>query len=94
MAIDPAQIELTREQKRLLALKAEREGVDYATMLDEWLGATLPQSEGANRTRGPSVLERMKAHGAVGCVVGPGDLTTNPKHMEGFGTNARRPGAD
>jgi hypothetical protein len=21
----------------------------------------------------------------VGCVEGPGDLTTNPKHMEGFG---------
>ncbi len=94
MAIDPAQIELTPEQKRLLALRAERAGVDYATILNEWLGATLPESEGLNGEKTPSVLERMKALGAVGCVVGPGDLTTNPKRMEGFGTNARRRSAD
>jgi hypothetical protein len=90
MAIDPAQIELTLEQKRLLALKAEREGVDYATILNDWLGASVHDSEGLNGGGSPSVLDRMKARGAVGCAVGPGDLTTNPKHMEGFGTNARR----
>lgn len=90
MRIDPATIELTPEQKRLLALKAEREGVDYDTILNEWLGVALPEREGLNGDKLPRVLQRMKALGAVGCAVGPGDLSTNPKHMEGFGTNARR----
>lgn len=90
MSIDPTTIELTAEQKRLLALKAEREGADYATVLNEWLGAAPMEREGLNGDKLPSVLQRMKARGAVGCALGPGDLSTNPKHMEGFGTNARR----
>ena len=33
-----------------------------------------------------SVLERWRAAGLIGCVDdAPADLSTNPKHMEGFG---------
>ena len=90
MAIDPSQIELTPKQKELLAAKAQRLGVDYATALDEWLGASVSGTDTANGQGMPSVLERMKAIGAVGCIEGPGDLSTNPKYMEGFGINASR----
>ena len=35
-----------------------------------------------------NLLEALEAVGAVGCFDGPSDLSTNPKYMEGFGTNA------
>ena len=86
MAIDPSEIELTPRQKELIAQKAERLGVDYSAVLDEWLETTV--ANGAENQRTASVFQRMKQIGAIGCVEGPGDLSTNSKHMEGFGVNA------
>lgn len=88
MAIDPAQIELTAEQKQLLALRAEQEGRDYAAILDEWLHATVPEQSTNGGPR--NLLEAFEAVGAIGCFEGPADLSTNPKYMEGFGINASR----
>ena len=73
MSIDPKEIELTPEQRKMLAEKAERSGVGYSVLLDEWLGLSVPDADGVNL---PTVLERMKAIGAVGCFEGPGDLST------------------
>jgi hypothetical protein len=43
-----------------------------------------PKPRGPNRIPTPgSALEL--AGDLVGCVEGPGDLTTNPKYMEGYG---------
>lgn len=40
------------------------------------------------RTRAESAYERFKPY--IGVISGPGDLSTNPKYMEGFG-ESRRP---
>ncbi len=91
MAINPAQIELTPEQKQRLAERAELAGEDYSTLVDEWLGLSIGRSIDANGELTGSMLDAMKAAGAWGCFSGPGDLSTNPKYMEGFGINANRP---
>jgi predicted DNA-binding antitoxin AbrB/MazE fold protein len=37
---------------------------------------------------GPTLFEMLDEAGLIGCVKGaPADLSTNPKHMEGFGTS-------
>jgi ribbon-helix-helix CopG family protein len=49
------------------------------TALEQYLnGRTVPSKEGVR-----SALEL--AGDLVGCVAGPGDLSTNPKYLEGFG---------
>ena len=88
MSIDPAQIELTAEQKQRLVEEARRVGEDYSTLIDRWLGITTPRNSLENWHPKGSMLQAMKEAGAWGCIEGPGDLSTNPKHMEGFGTNA------
>jgi len=32
-----------------------------------------------------SLFERLSKHGGIGSCEGPNDLSTNPKHMAGFG---------
>jgi len=89
MAIDPTKIEMTPQQKELLATRAKREGKDYSAVLDDLLGSSDSIGIDAPSGTAPeSMREAMEAVGAAGCVDGPGDLTTNPKHMEGFGLNA------
>lgn len=91
MTINPSSIELTPSQKHRLAEVAERMGKDYSTVLDELLSSiSLPPTEVEQSGEGAkSLLEALEAIGAIGCFDGPSDLSTNPKHMEGFGTNAR-----
>lgn len=88
MASDPEQIALAAEQKQLLALRAETEGRDYTAILDEWLHTTAPQKKVSDGPK--NLLEAFEAVGAVGYFEGPEDLSTHPKHMEGFGINASR----
>jgi hypothetical protein len=98
MAIDPAQIELTDQQKERLAAIAERAGRPYSELLDEWLsGIPIPEENGEpdpTKPRPKNLYEAFAAVGAIGCFSGPPDLSTNPKYMEGFGTNAKRSNAD
>ncbi|NCO32492.1 MAG: hypothetical protein AUJ92_01990 [Armatimonadetes bacterium CG2_30_59_28] len=44
----------------------------------------------ANQVGASSFYEAMKPH--VGIYEGPTDLSTNPKHMEGFGRGSTSPG--
>ena len=53
--------------------------------------AQLVQTEAAGNDVPPeSLFDALNAIGAIGCFEGPSDLSTNPKHMEGFGVNASR----
>lgn len=83
MATDPRDIQLTEEQRKLLAAKAKETGRPASELLEEMFG-TMPQ-----RPREPkgdrSLLDALRERGMVGAMQGPGDLSTNPKHMEGFG---------
>ncbi len=71
---------MTTEEKAIAALKAlppdkQQEALDFI----EFLQMKLQQAP----EREVSVLEA--AGDLIGAVEGPGDLSTNPKYMEGFG---------
>jgi hypothetical protein len=83
MATDPNKIQLTDEQRRILAQKAAETGRSVEELLDELLAAKArPRRQPRD---GRSLLDAMREHGMVGAMQGPGDLSTNPKYMEGFG---------
>jgi hypothetical protein len=91
MAINPATIHLTTQQKNRLATIAEQTGKDCSTVMDELLSSVPPPAAEATNGSGPkNLLEALEAVGAIGCFEGPPDLSTNPKYMEGFGINASR----
>ena len=86
MATSPDEIKLTDQQQRQLAILADLAGKPWAEVLGEAL--TRYQSiQLATENRGDeSFYDRAKRLGLIGCVEGgPPDLSTNPKHMEGFG---------
>ncbi|HKI38730.1 MAG TPA: ribbon-helix-helix protein, CopG family [Gemmataceae bacterium] len=74
-------LKLTEELRR----KLERAARERGQSKSEVVRAALEQFlNGARGTQRPlSALEL--AGDLVGCVEGPGDLSTNPKYMEGFG---------
>ncbi len=84
MATDPNEIQLTEEQRKLLAKRAEETGRPASELLDELLIETKKRPRRVPR-EGRSFLDAMKECGMVGAMEGPGDLSTNPAHMEGFG---------
>ena len=80
MAIDPTEIELTREQKERLAALAERSRKPYAEIVDEWLAGALPSNDGgmdATECIPRSAFDAFSAVGAIGCFNGPSDLSTS-----------------
>jgi len=81
MATDPKDVQLTEEQREFLAAKADKTGKSVSDLVDELL-VTQPRREAKE---GRSFFDVLKEHGMVGTMQGPGDLSTNPKHMEGFG---------
>jgi len=82
MSTDPREIELTDEQREMLAKRAEETGRPWAELLDE-LFAKLPR---ARRPKtGRTLFQALSEHGLIGTYDGPADLSTNPKHMDGFG---------
>lgn len=93
MVIDPAQIDLTQEQRQRLALLAERTGKDWTELVDELLDAVPAALKSQPVVKGPtngrtaekSLFDVLTERGILGCFDGPTDLSTNPKHMEGFG---------
>ena len=74
---------LTEQQRKLLAQRSEETGKPWNELLDELL-ARLPRSR-PNGTTPRSLYDALNARGMIGTFDGPGDLSTNPKHMEGFG---------
>jgi len=83
MATDPNEIQLTEAQRKLLAKRVEETGRPASELLDELLAK--PKRPRRTAREGRSMLDAMTEHGMVGAMEGPGDLSTNPAHMEGFG---------
>jgi hypothetical protein len=65
---------------RKLAAFAARRGISKSEAIRAALEAYL---NAAGEVSASSVLDL--AHDLVGCVRGPGDLSTNPKYMKDFG---------
>jgi len=89
MATDPTKIQLTDEQRALLAKQAEETGRSWAELLEDYF-ANLRSSRRTPRP-GRSFLDSMQERGVVGAMDGPGDLSTNPEHMQGFGESRGGP---
>ena len=81
-------IELPDDLAARLAAASEHTHVPPAQLVRAALEKALPASAPDWPADGPSLHERMKD--AIGCVsTGIGDLSTNPKHLEGHGRSRR-----
>lgn len=90
MSIDPSSIHLTPEQQAYVAREAERTGMPWSRLLEQF----VPVNERAGNSA-ESALDVAKRLGLVGICDGDApDLATNPTHMEGFGDhgNGANPG--
>jgi hypothetical protein len=87
MATDPNAIQLSEEQRQLVARLADEIGAPWPNVIDEALasyGAHSPTVP--NESARESFYAAAKRLGLIGCLEGgPADLSTNPIHMEAFG---------
>lgn len=89
MSISPEKITLTAAQQELLARLAEETGRSWGELLAEAL-SSLQQASSATEGGHESVFDAMTRLGLLGCIKdGAVDLSSNPKHMEGFGQGDR-----
>ncbi len=91
MATDPKDIQLTGSQRRLIADLADQTGKPWPELLEEVVARAQPLTVAttSNGKSGHTLYDAFAAKGLIGCVhSGSGDLSTNPKHMEGFGRDA------
>jgi hypothetical protein len=65
--------------------KAQQLPADEQQRLVRELSRNAPRQEDGE---GTTLGERLEARGLLGIAYGPADLSTNPKHMEGFGSDA------
>jgi hypothetical protein len=87
MATTPDQISLSAEQRQQLAAIAEQAAKPWEQVLSEALAAYARAPSDSGTARAESFLEKAEPQGLIGCVDdGPADLSTNPAHMNGFGT--------
>jgi hypothetical protein len=89
MATDISNIELNDDQRRLLANAAENLGVPWQKVFEQAISslAETATSESDN-DRAETPYEILRRHGLIGCIEGtPPDLSTNMKHMQGYGKN-------
>ena len=76
-------VKLSDELAVRLEKRAQRLGVSKSALMRKSLERDMGGEDGAVE-EAPSAYDLMK--GGFGCVKsGVGDLSTNPKHMEGFG---------
>ena len=74
-------MKVTPEQKRKIKLLAQREGTSAKEAVMRLVDAAM-ETEHVEAPMG-SFLDGIEH--LIGSVDGPPDLSTNPKHMEGFG---------
>ena len=89
--IDPSNnIQLNDEQREQLAAIAKETGKPWQDLLAEFFAAYKVQVHTETRPEPESVFDALERHGLIGCIdSGCGDLSTNPVHMEGFGTHKK-----
>jgi Arc/MetJ-type ribon-helix-helix transcriptional regulator len=76
-------LKLADELLRELERAARERGQSKSEVVRVALAQFLSNGQRAESTRPISALEL--AGDLVGCAEGPGDLSTNPKYMEGYG---------
>ena len=82
-------IELSDDIAARLAAASEREHLPPAQIVQAALEKALPAPE-EERPAGRTLYDAMKEAGAIGCIsTGLGDLSTNPRHMEGYGRSRK-----
>jgi hypothetical protein len=83
-------IELTSEQLQTLSRLAAQTGKPPSEVLQMALASFEQKTGAANGTPAETIRDAMVRLGLLGCVTdAPADLSTNPKHMEGFGSNGK-----
>lgn len=87
MASQPPKIEIGDEQRRRLGRLADANGRSASDLANEAIDEyCATRSHDRPDQNCESLYEAMTRTGSLGCVMdGPADLSTNPKHMEGFG---------
>lgn len=73
--------EIIVEKLESLPLEKQQEVLDFV----EFLQSKALKRELPNKDEDPAVSVLTLAQKFVGCVEGPGDLSTNKKYMEGYG---------
>jgi predicted transcriptional regulator len=82
-------IELSDDIAARLAAASEREHVPPAQIVQAALEKALPAPE-EEKPAGRTLYDAMKEAGAIGCIsTGIGDLSTNKRHMEGYGRSRK-----
>lgn len=93
MSIDPTEIQLNPVQQLAIAKAAEELHRPWKSILDEGLQPVInslnSSQTDAQAVSPESALDVAERLGLVGCFEGPADLSTNPKHMEGFGKSEK-----
>jgi hypothetical protein len=90
MATDLDQIVLNDEQKQMLADAAEQLGRPWAVIFEQAMAplVDVPSTSNEENRNGQTAFQILATHGLIGCVEGtPPDLSTNRKHMEGYGSH-------
>ncbi len=77
-------IRIPEKIEEKLRLEAGRRGVSLSSIVKEALAAYL--GDGKKQDEPKSVYGGMKH--LIGSFDGPGDLSTNPKHLEGLGRDS------
>jgi predicted DNA-binding antitoxin AbrB/MazE fold protein len=68
------------------------EAIDLADQEVISISIASAENEGETAETGPSLYDAFHEAGLIGCVNdAPADLSTNPKHMEGFGSSGGSP---
>jgi predicted transcriptional regulator len=84
----PVTIEVTPAQKRRLEQRADETGQSLKAVVAAAIDREFSPSQSKGSEEGGAVQEGSFLDGIehlVGSVDGPSDLSTNPKHMEGYG---------
>jgi hypothetical protein len=83
-------MQLTPRQREVLTKLAAQSGRPWEEVLDEALSSLARQaSSGSNGAATETVHAALVRLGLLGCIPDAlADLSTNPQHMEGFGSRA------
>jgi hypothetical protein len=82
-------MQLTPKQRETLARLAAQSGRPWEELLDEALTSLALPAMPANGAATETVHAALVRAGLLGCILdAPADLSTNPRHMEGFGARA------
>ncbi len=81
MAADPQDIELTPEQRNLLAAKPEETGRPWKDLLNE-LFVSLAKVGRANPASGRTLYEALDERGFIGAYDGPEELSTAGQYWQ------------